>query len=278
MGILHSLAEWFHQPREYRRLPRMVLINGLAEQPESWFCNRDYWRRDFDVKVPEFLVYDGPVLQQRIEHGLPISVPFLTDQLETYLDNFVQTPPYHLVGSSLGGQIAVEYAIRHPDNVGRMVLLCPSGVGGEERLPVVEGVRKSDFETMVASVFHDRRRFTNPGIVRHYEQQFVNRRWRKGVLRTIRGTHRHSIRDKLPLVAAPTLLIVGREDRIVDPAQAVSAVEGLDRFRLVVIPNCGHAPQIEKANLVNRLVRDFLLETDVPAESKQTASAVTVSS
>ena len=69
----------------------------------------------------------------------PIDIKFLTDRLAEYLDRFVQSPPYHLVASSLGGQISVEYAARYPEKVGKLVLLCPSGFGTEERLPITEG-------------------------------------------------------------------------------------------------------------------------------------------
>ena len=93
----------------YRRSPSLVLVNGLAEQSESWFRSRDAWAAHFDVHMPGILVYDGPVLQERVEKRLPIDVAYLTDRLEEYLDKFVQTPPYHLVASSLGCQMAVEY-------------------------------------------------------------------------------------------------------------------------------------------------------------------------
>jgi pimeloyl-ACP methyl ester carboxylesterase len=234
-----------------------VLINGLAEQAESWYCNRGQWQRSFDVKSPEFLVYDGDVLQRRIREGLPISVDFLANQLEVYLDEFVQRPPYSLVASSLGGQIAVEYTVRHPDKVDRLVLLCPSGVGAEEKLPVVEGVRSNDVEAMIRSVFHSAR-FAEPGLVREYERLFANRLWRKGILRTLRGTNRHSIRDKLGQIQRPALVICGQDDRIVDPRETRRAVEGLPNFRFVLLPRCGHAPQIERPWLINRLVHDFL--------------------
>jgi pimeloyl-ACP methyl ester carboxylesterase len=263
-GLLRNVVDVI-RPRDYRRPPSLVLINGLAEQPESWFCNRNYWSRYFDLKVPEFLVYDGPVIHRRIDEGLPITVDFFTDQLELYLDNFVQTPPYHLVSSSLGCQVVVEYAVRHPERMGKLVLLCPSGVGGEEKLPLVEGVRHNDFEALIGSVFHSPK-FINPGMVRHYERQFANKTWRRGVLRTVRGTSTHNIREKLPLIHQPTLVICGQQDRIVDPEQARSAVNGLPNYEFVMIPNCGHAPQIEQAGRVNRLVVDFLNRPDLASE------------
>src|SRR5438552_1781987 len=120
---------WTHP---YGRRPPLVLLNGLAEQAESWFRNHEYWRRHFDVHMPNLLAYEGEALHRRIDAGLPIDVDYLVGQLHQYLDQFVQSPPYRLVASSLGGKIAVEYAVRHSDRIARLVLLCPSGLGDEE--------------------------------------------------------------------------------------------------------------------------------------------------
>src|SRR5262249_24578611 len=157
----------------------------------------------------------------------------------------VQTPPYHFVASSLGGKVAIEFAVRYPEQVSRIVLLCPSGMGDEERLPIVEGVRRNDLRSLIDSVFSDVRQ-VDPGMVDYYRRQFANRRWRTGLLRTIRGTMDHCVRDRLAQVTQPTLFISGREDRIVDPALAEEAARLLPHGQFVSIPRCGHAPQLEK--------------------------------
>ena len=252
----------FGGSESYRRSPPLILINGLAEQTESWFLSRNYWQQRFDVRMPGFLVYDGPALQERIRHGRGISVDYLTDRLSNYLDNFVQSPPYHLVASSLGCQIAVEYAVRHPEKVNRVVMLCPSGMGCDERLPIVEGVRHHDYQALVSSVFYDQRRAT-PEVVRYFEKKFSSRVWRKALLQTVRGTKRHSVREKLPYVQSQTLVICGREDQIVDPYHVQSAVEGLPNFKFVMVPRCGHAPQLERPRLINPMVSQFLDEAPV---------------
>lgn len=277
MTLLQSCFQWLRADG-YARLQPLVLINGLAEQSASWFCNRAAWSKRFDVKVPEILIYDGEALQRRIADGLPITVDYLTDQLEAYLDGFVQTPPYHLVASSLGCQVAVHYAVRHPRKVSRMVLLCPSGCGGEERLPIVEGVRANDHEAMLGSIFHNPRRLS-PGLVRHYGRAVQNKAWKKGILRTVKGTMAHTVVDKLPLVRCPSLVICGGEDRIVETPQILQATAGLPQFRRVVIPNCGHAPQIECARTVNRLVTKFLLSQPpqpepIPSAPRPAAAAL----
>src|SRR5262249_22820071 len=95
-------------PDAYARRQPLVLVNGLAEQAESWFRNHRFWRKHFDVHMPNILAYEGEALHRRIEEGLPISVDYLVEQLHFYLENFVQAPPYHLVGASLGGKVVIE--------------------------------------------------------------------------------------------------------------------------------------------------------------------------
>ena len=62
-------------------------------------------------------------------------------------------------------------------------------------------------------------------------------------------------------------MICGREDRIVDPYQVEEVVAGLPNFRFVMLDRCGHAPQLEMPQIVNRLV------TGIPVRSSRQKSA-----
>jgi len=242
----------------YHPRPPLVLVNGLAEQSESWFRNRAAWARSFDLKVPELLVYNGEPLHRHVAQGGAVTVDYLVGRLDHYLEEYVQRPPYDLVGSSLGGQIILKYAVSRPDRVRSLVLLAPSGFHGEEHLPVMEGIRRSDYRALVGSVFHSRR-FANKELIAAIEAKFQDRRWKKGVLATLRGTIGHSVADLLPEVSHPTLILWGGEDQIIaDVPGSIRAAARMKRALQVVIPHCGHAPQIEKARLVNKLVTQFL--------------------
>lgn len=247
-----------HRLTGYRRQHPLVLVNGLGEQPESWFANRRALMRHFDVKTPEILVYDGAALHRHIDAGGAVDIDYLVDRLATYLDQFVQRPPYHLVGSSLGGQVVVTLAARHPELVGKLVLICPSGFHGDEHLPVIDGVRRNQSDSMVKSIFH---RGSTPGepLLAAIEAKTKDRRWKKGFVRTVRGTVGHSVAPILDQVPHPTLLIWGADDRILsDVRGSIRAADRMLRARQVLIPKCGHAPQIEKARLVNTLISRFL--------------------
>jgi pimeloyl-ACP methyl ester carboxylesterase len=250
---------WLDQfrARSYGRKQALVLINGLAEQSESWYRNHRYWSRYFDVYAPNLLSFEGEALHRMIRANQPITVDYLVGQLHLFLDQFVQNPPYNLVSSSLGGKVVVEFAERYPHLVNRIVLLCPSGMGDIERLPIIDGLKRSDHESIVRSVFH-RPRTVDKELLRYYKRSFTNRRWKLGFIRTVRGTNDHVVRPKLKLLKQPTLFIAGDNDRIVDPNEGERASKELPNGHFIRIPNCGHAPQIEKPWLINRLVVHFL--------------------
>ena len=260
---LNGLLERF-RPKQYGRRQPLVLLNGLAEQAESWYRNRRFWSRYFEVLTPNILVYEGEALHQRINARQKITVDYLVEQLHTYLTQFVQMPPYHLVSSSLGGKIAVEFAVRYPGLVNRVVLLCPSGMGDKEQLPIMEGMTGRDPHALVRSVFH-RPRFVDQDMLRYYRSRFNSRSWKKGLIKTVQGTLEYTVREKLKEMVCPTLLVSGAQDKVCDPKTAEEAARDLPNGVFLSIPQCGHAPQIEKAWKINRLIVHFL-STPRPAE------------
>jgi pimeloyl-ACP methyl ester carboxylesterase len=255
------MADWTQvfasfAPKPYGRRQPLILINGLAEQAESWYRNRRFWNRYFDVHAPNVILYDGPNVQGRLARKQPIDVDYLVGEFHHYITRYVQTRPVHLVASSLGGKIAVELAVRHPELVNRVVLLCPSGMGDEERLPIMDGVR-GDTYALVRSVFH-KPKFVDRDMVKFYRAQLANRVWKTGLLRTVRGTLEYSVRAKLRQLSQETLLVTGKKDKICDPVTAAAAAKDLPNGHFLEVADCGHAPQIEKHWLINRLVVYFL--------------------
>jgi pimeloyl-ACP methyl ester carboxylesterase len=241
----------------YGQRPRVVLINGLAAQAESWYRNVDCWRRHFELHTPALVDYESEALHNRIDARLPIDVNFFVEELHLYLRSSVQQGPVHLLANSMGGKVAVEFAVRFPEWIASLVLLSPSGLSRVERLPMVGGVKRSNVQSIVESVFYDPRH-ARQEVMECYRRNYTSRRWRTGAMRIIRGTMEHSVRDLMPQVRQPTLVIVGREDRIVDCNESIEAANNLPDGRIVILKQCGHAPQIEKAATVNRLVVKFI--------------------
>ena len=157
----------------------MILINGLAEQGESWYRNRDDWQQHFDVQMPGILVYDGPVLQERMQQPRA-DQRRLSDRSADGIPRQVRADAALSPRGQQPRRADRRRILRPPSRkVGRMVLLCPSGMGGEERLPITEGARHKNYQGLVESVFYDRR-LAGPGVVQYYERKFASRSWRQG--------------------------------------------------------------------------------------------------
>lgn len=247
------------RPKKYGRKTPLILLNGLAEQQESWYRNARFWGRFFEVHQPNLMAYEGDALHRRIKSGQPITVEYLVEQLHTFVDQFVQAPRVHIVSSSLGGKVAVEFAAKYPDRVGRVVLLCPSGMGDVERLPIMDGVQRSDAEAIIRAVFHKPQK-ADRELLTYYKRCFLSRKWKLGLIRTVKGTNDHVVRARMKDLKGPTLVLGGKEDQIVNYREgeraAVEVPNGNGHW--LSLPRCGHAPQIEMPRLVNRLVVHFL--------------------
>lgn len=245
----------------YSRRPALVLLNGLAEQEESWYRNVRFWNRYFDVHMPGLLVYEGAQIQKKIKAGEPIDIDYLVGQLHTYVTQFIQHPPYSFVTSSLGGKVAIEFAYRYPELVHRLVLICPSGMGDVEKLPIIDGVRRSDYGKMMTSILYRPHR-ADRNLVRYFYRAFATRAWKLGFIRTVRGTNDFVVRSRMAELKMPVLFVAADQDRIVSPVEGQKAAHELKQGFFVSIPHCGHAPQIEKPKFINRLAARFLLCSD----------------
>jgi pimeloyl-ACP methyl ester carboxylesterase len=243
-------GQWMSSER-----PFMVLVNGLAEQEQTWFANVPCWRQHFEVLQPNLNVRadqcDGALRQD------PCSIAQRVEMLREYIGWKIGRPA-HLAANSMGGKVAVKLAVRHPEMVNRLVLLAPSGLTRRERLPILAGAHVTDPDALVRSVFHDPARAPEH-LFQHYRLRLKDRAWRRNLLETIRATSGHGVRGLVGRVRQETLVILGSDDRVVDPLETAGVARRLPRGRIRLLGKCGHAPQIERADVVNRLVVQFLV-------------------
>lgn len=176
-----------------------------------------------------------------------------------------------VVGNSFGGALALALAIRAPQRVRRLVLMGSVGVPFEitEGLDAVWGYAPS-VENMrrIMDVFaHDRSLVTDelarlryeasirPGIQEAYAAMFPapRQRWVNAM-----GSPEAAIRA-LP---HETLLVHGREDRVIPLATSLTLSQWIPNSQLHVFGHCGHWTQIEHTERFNRLVEGFLAEAD----------------
>ncbi len=177
----------------------------------------------------------------------------------------------HLVGNSMGAAVALAAAVKHPGAVHRLVLMGSVGV----RFPLSEGIDAvwgytpsvANMRRILDIFAYNRELVTDdlaelrykasirPGMQEAFSSMFpAPRQQAVDALATYE--------DRLGEIQAPSLVIHGRDDRVIPLVTSEKLLHMLDNAELHVFGHCGHWTQIEHAAAFNRLVRDFLVECD----------------
>jgi pimeloyl-ACP methyl ester carboxylesterase len=168
-----------------------------------------------------------------------------------------------LVGHSFGGMIAAELAASHPARAARLALIAPIGFWRDSDRVVnwmtLDPARLREY------VFRDpggepaRRMFGGGG--EDPEAAVMARvrlMWSMGATgKFIWPIPDKGLKKRIHRVTAPTLLIWGKEDRLVPPVYADEFARRLGSAQVQTVDGAGHAPHLERPEVVARMVRDF---------------------
>lgn len=174
-----------------------------------------------------------------------------------------------VVGNSFGGALALAMAIRHPQRVRRLVLMGSVGVPFEitEGLDAVWGYTPSfenmrrimDYFAWDRSLVNDElaelryRASIRPGFQESFGAMFPapRQRWVDALA---------SREEDIRALPHETLIVHGRDDRVIPLETSLTLAAWIDRAQLHVYGRCGHWTQIEHAARFAKLVGDFLTE------------------
>ncbi len=164
-----------------------------------------------------------------------------------------------LVGSSIGGWLAAEIALRDPDGrVAGLALVDSTGI-------LVPSEPMRDVFTLPAHdlaqySFHDPERFyVDPATLT--EQQIATRVGNMQTLRAIAGDpymYDPSLRDRLKDIRVPALVLWGESDRIATPAYGRALAGAIPSAQYLVLPEAGHLPQIEQPAATLAALAEFI--------------------
>ena len=226
------------------------------------------------------------------------SIPAFAATLIGYLDH-AGRGAVHLIGNSLGGSIAVRVAALRPDLVRTLTLISPAMPFLDPRrtahgpylpllaLPRAErifawGMSRSTVEEMtdqvLAACFGDTSKATpqrRAETVEEIRLRYTVAHYPSAYLRTLRGLVSSFLRAYLPgrnsqwrlatEIAAPTRVIGGLTDKLIDPRVPVQVARAIPDSRLLILPGVGHVAQMEVPRLVARAIVGLLDETRSPA-------------
>jgi 2-hydroxy-6-oxonona-2,4-dienedioate hydrolase len=241
----------------------VVLLHGLGGDGSRWGPNIEPLAKDFHVFALDQIGFG--------ESDKPLA-NYHTGMLAEFLVGFMKAAGIakaSLVGNSMGAGVALYTAVHFPGVVDRIVLADGGGyrsAAGAATPPTPEALRRRQLQNSVTRdetreffriLFHDKSLVTEKMVD---EQLTLRLRAAFTITKMQEAGERGSLSEQeVRAVKAPTLVVWGKYDELANPAGAERLEKAIPGARKAIIDNCGHMPQLERADEFNRLVREFLL-------------------
>jgi 4,5:9,10-diseco-3-hydroxy-5,9,17-trioxoandrosta-1(10),2-diene-4-oate hydrolase len=266
----------FHEAGD-RANPTVVLLHGGGPGASAW----SNFGRNLVVLSDRFhvLAVDQPGFGQSTKPA-EFDRQFFTFSADALAELLGQlaVPHAHVVGNSLGGGTAVRFALNHPDQAGRLVLMAPGGLGlnifasdpteGIKKLykfAAPPGPTKEKLADFLRTLVFDPSMITDELVAERFvyaaDPDSLKAMSAMGASFARPGAYEEAMlwREAYRL-RQRVLLIWGREDRVNPLDGALVALKLIQRAQLHVFGGCGHWAMLEKFDEFNRLTADFLAD------------------
>jgi 3-oxoadipate enol-lactonase len=241
----------------------LVLIMGFTGSLEGWRPLVPAFAREYRV-----LIFDNRGTGLTDKPAGPYSMPMMADDTAGLMDA-LGIESADVYGMSMGGMIAQELALRHPQKVRALVLGCttpgrpnsrPKPQKIVEELASIAKVSVEErLEIVLRWLFTEEFIAANPQQVREITlNAFDLRTPRHAVLGQLGAIAAHDTYDRLPQIGAPTLVIAGGDDEFVPSANSPILAERIPGAELVMYPKARHGYLYENAAEATAAVLDFL--------------------
>jgi pimeloyl-ACP methyl ester carboxylesterase len=227
----------------------ILVLHGLFGALSNFNSVIEHFSKTHKVVVPLMPLYEMPLLDTGVK------------SLAKFIEKFVKHKGYDnliLLGNSLGGHVALVYALKHPDKVSSMILTGSSGLyenafgGSFPRRDDKDYIRGK-----IAVTFYDPEMVTDE-LVEVVFQLVSDRSKLMKVLYLAKSAIRHNMREELHKYKMPVCLIWGKNDTITPPEVAEEFHENLPNSELFWIDKCAHAAMMEHPDEFNSIVEKWL--------------------
>jgi pimeloyl-ACP methyl ester carboxylesterase len=263
--------------------PPLLALHGLGATKGSFIgtvASLGGRFRVIAVDLPGFGDSDKPIGASYDPRFFARAVIDLLDALE--LDRV------HLLGNSLGGRVALEVGLLHPDRVDRLALLCPSLAWRRERpwapllrlmrpeLGLLQLAPRGIVEAIVRRLIPDADAGWTAAGVDEFLRAYLTRAGRAAFYAAARHIYLEEPHGeggfwpRLRGLQAGALFVWGRRDRLVPIAFARHVSEALPQARHLEL-DCGHVPQVERPRQTHAAVGAFLGEAATVPNRRRSA-------
>jgi 3-oxoadipate enol-lactonase len=246
--------------------PLVLFLHGLGG-------NRHHWREQLPVFATRFkaVAWDARGYGESDDYEGSLKFEDFSADVLRVLDHFKQQKA-HLVGLSLGGRIARNFALRHPERVAKLVLANTTpgfDVLTPDQVKKFVAERKNRTpESMKALIS----RHARPGAYEDLLASFKALR-QPSYLKTLEASATQDRAAPIEKIRVPTLVVTSDEDRVYPPAIARDMVKRIPGARLAVISGAGHLSNLEQPGQFNEVVLRFLSQEKQAWHKKESRSS-----
>jgi len=241
----------------------LLLINGLGSDHMEWMHQLPAFAPYYRV-----IVFDNRGIGKTDVPPGPYTTAQMADDAAALL-RFLGIAQSHVLGVSLGGMIAQEVALRHPDLVEGLLLGCTapgkklsvrSSPEAKEAFSLAKGEDpEADLRRMIPFLYSDECiRERSEEIEGFIHRRIANPAPREGYLAQASAAVTHDASSRLGKIRARTFVIAGDHDRLVPWENSIRLAGRIPCVKLVVLPGAPHRLFAETADAFNREVLHFL--------------------
>ncbi|MCH8499957.1 MAG: alpha/beta fold hydrolase [Marinobacter sp.] len=243
----------------------ILLIHGFGANKENWHRMARHLTADYNVYALDLPGHGASSKPLDLPYGVVDQVGYVLQAMDA-----LAVKQAHIAGNSMGGAISAAFARVHPDRVITVTLFNPAGstrypaelddylARGENPL-VVE--KRGDFKRLMAFALEERPFIPWPLTSVLEDRAMANEEINNIIFAALRTSgETGSLEDEMPYIQAPTLIIWGDQDRVLNYRNAEVFNDLIPDSRKVILPNIGHAPMIETPKVSAALMTEFIRE------------------
>jgi len=243
--------------------PDVVLIGGLSADHNVWKSSLRLFKNHFRVTT-----FDSRGAGQTTTSEGPYTSTLMAQDTLALMEK-LNIPKAHIVGHSMGGCIAQQIAIHHPEKCDKLVLTCsrekPNALANmvlsmKEKLETA-GVDKQLLAEYVMPFLFSESFLQNETQIKGFVQWTLQNPYPQtalGYANQLAAVRTHDVSQEISKIRAKTLVIAGEEDCLMPAKNAKEVAAQIPNAQFVCMPGCAHMPHVEKSREFAELVLDFL--------------------